>query len=444
VTRPLHTQVAWRWRLERVAWRAAGGATAASAVAWAAGLVPAWHLAAMGIAALVGAAWPQRASERLALRWVGERVGLAYETAWEHATAPGAAGAHDERALALRAAAVVQGRLSIRDLRPPTPAAWWLPLATVALGLWVWAAWGPAATPGAWPAGTTPPQGPVGGPTAPADAASPDADDEADAGLPEDADADRAGATDPGRDGAPGAPGDPGSDGAASERQALERFLERLRERPVEIDEGSPQEVDGSVVGGPEDAADAMDGEDLAELLDRSELPPERRERPDAPSDADAQDALDGDDADGAPDALEPDPSGADAAEQEEAEAPGDEEGEGPSETDAPTDAPSGADEEAPGREDDGDDGATGFGVGAPGAGSEPSDPAAGDPEPLPSILGPGPEQAVGGVQMPGVAPDEVFPAGDAGTAFRRAFEETLNEGDLPASYLEVIRNYFR
>jgi hypothetical protein len=90
------------------------------------------------------------------------------------------------------------------------------------------------------------------------------------------------------------------------------------------------------------------------------------------------------------------------------------------------------------------DDASAGIGVSAPGQAGAPGESATGDPEPLPSLLGPGAELPIGGIQLPGVGPDGAFPTGPAGTVFRRGVEEALNEGDLPVAYQEVIRNYFR
>ena len=435
--RPVHLAVLRRWRLEGAGWRAGLGAVAASAAGWWWGAPVAWHLLAIAVAAAAAAAWPVRADERRALRWVGERVGLAYETAWELGERDGVAAARDARTAALRAAVAVQGRLAVRDLRPPPAAAWWLPLATLALGLWGWAAWSGAVDQGvllgATPAG--PPQlagGPLGAEEPEAPAAT---EDEGDADLV-DGPADAGGDRDAGAGGAPGSAGAPGGEGAASERDALERFLERLRERPAEV-EDDRREAEAGLARGDGRPADGRPPDDAASRLDPGDRAETGRERLDGDTgdSDDALDAGDGEDANGGPEGEgdedlgerggeEP---GADAAEQE-------------------RDPAGAAGDEGAGLDGaEGEEGATGIGVGSPGEASDPAEPAAGDAEPLPSILGPGPEQAVGGVQLPGVAPeDDAFPAGDAGATFRRALEEALNEGDLPAPYLEVIRNYFR
>jgi len=386
----------------------------------------------------IAAAWPLRRDERRALRWVGERVGLAYETAWEHGRR---APAGDPRAAALRAAVEVQGRLSVRDLHPPTPAAWWLPLATVALGLWLWSSWGagPASgSPGAPAAG--PPPSTTTAPLVPDDVRVADAM----ADTPEALDApDDDAARDAERSGtAPsGASGAEAGGGAAAERDVLERFLDRLRERP-------PEPEDTARTG--EAAGMAQEGDEAS--WDRSPLDDGLGSgAPHSEGDPVGERPWDGEGADG-----ETTESGEAEGEGRAGDpAEGEEDGEGAAGDagdagDAADEAGGEAGERAPGSGDPmgvdegGDDAGAGIGVSAPSEAGEPGDAAMGDPDPLPSLLGPGAELPIGGIQLPGVGPDGAFPTGPAGTVFRRGVEEALNEGDLPVAYQEVIRNYFR
>lgn len=437
--RPVHLHVLRRWRLEGRGLRAGAGALGASLLALGLGVPSAWHLGAILVGAAVATAWPLRSDERRALSWVGERVGLAYETAWDAARATSPL---DPRAAALRSAVEVQGRLSVRDLRPPPVSAWWLPLATIAFGLWLWAAWtgggGPAAP-------TAPPSGPP--PTSTSAPVAPDEPRPEDEALEEPAAVDTpeepAGDRGDGgsREGTSSGSGSPSEGGAPAERDVLDRFLDRLRERPPE-DENAARAAQAAGVGAEEE--DEESEEPVApggEALRRGE-PPEAGDpqggRPPEGEGGDEQGAEpdEGEGDGGAPDEGEVEPGEAGGPEGEGSEAPG-EPGGGPDEQ-------AGGGGEPLGVEEGGDEASAGIGVGAPGEAGPPADPAAGESEPLPSLLGPGEELPIGGVQLPGVGPEGGLPAGEAGAAFRRGIEEALNEGDLPVAYQEVIRNYFR
>lgn len=429
-TAPLHRLVAGRWRRERRGRRAGVGAVVGAAAGAILGVDPWMHLGVLAACAAVAAAWPVRFDERRALRWVGERAGLAYETAWEHSATPNADAAPGPAA-ALRAAVAVEGRLSVRDVAPPAVAAWWLPLCVLALGVWTWAtlSFGPGghlgtpfATPPS-PTAATAPAAPVGDPEAIEDPGEAEGLDPALPDTPHDPSRAPGTAAPAGQDGGVGA-----GDGTASERDVLERFLDRVRER-------APDEVPARV------APAELEGD-----------PSEDGERGDAASESgttEGQDRPEGSEGDGRRDADEGQSDGEGDAEPGDTDA-----GEG---TAPARDAPNGVEDAtdagpeageggvgATGLEEGGDESAAGLGIGAAGDSGTGSDPAAGDPEPLPSILGPGPESPVGGVDLPGVAPLEPFPAGAQGSAFRRAVEEALGEGDLPAPYQEIIRNYFR
>ncbi|MBW6456721.1 MAG: hypothetical protein K0A98_12635 [Trueperaceae bacterium] len=438
MTRPVHLDVLRRWRLEGMGLRAGAGGLLASVVAFALGAPSAWHLGAIVLGAAFAAAWPLRSDERRALGWVGERVGLAYETAWELSLARPP---RDERAGALRSAVEVQGRLSVRDLRPPAAAAWWLPLATVAFGLWLWSAWGAGG-------GTGLPAGPAPGPP-PTTATTPAPADDArveDAALadpaapdaPEDATEARSDAGS--GDATSAGSGSPGEGGAPAERDVLDRFLDRLRERPPEDEAARARRAAAAAAEDADEESDepAVPGGDA---LRSGEAPPGQDPESDRRDggEGDEERMGEADDGEGegrTDDEAEGEPGDGGSPEGEGPEAPGDP-GSGPDEAAGGGGDPLGVDE-------GGDDGSAGIGVSAPGEAGPAADPAAGDPEPLPSLLGPGEELPIGGVQLPGVGPEGGFPSGPAGTAFRRGVEEALNEGDLPVAYQEVIRNYFR
>ncbi|MDF1523658.1 MAG: hypothetical protein P1P87_12695 [Trueperaceae bacterium] len=234
-------------------------------------------------------------------------------------------------------------------------------------------------------------------------------------------------------EGAPGgAPGEAGPGGAPSERDALERFVEGLRERePTPEDEASraaaaaaaAEEAEGE--GEPEDAA----------TTPRAPDPGSEGERTDEASD-------------GAPG----DETGAD----DEGEGDQDAEAGGDGDQPGPADAPN-AEEDAAGDVEPGDGqaagaagldpgeegGDAGLGAGVEGEAGEGLDAGGTTPEALPSILGPGPETPVGGIALPGAAP-EALPVGSAPAGYRQAVEQALVDGEVPVPYQEVIRNYFR
>jgi hypothetical protein len=440
MSRPIHETVARRWWVVRLASQAGVGAVIGSAVALALGAPPWLHLVAIAVAAVAAGAWPIRRDERRALLWVAERSGLAYETAWEHARgdAVGSSASAADPAAALRAAVAVQGRLAVRDLRPPPMSAWWLPLLTLAVGMWAWS-W--LVTPG----GPTSPATPGTGPTPPAPSApgpaTPDplVPDEPEEAAPPTVDTEDASGAEPGADdggdGAAGAAGT-GSDGAASERDALERFLDSIRERP-ELTEEERRAAEAAMAA--ERSDEEGDGEPEAEAA----LQPSPGDDRDA--DRDGEEVAGEGDAEGEDGGAEAgDEEGAtDGEEGEEVAGSGVDEAGEPGEDGSEGDGAPG--ETEAGGPEEGDAEGAGLGIGAEHGGAEGVDAAGEDPEALPSILGPGPEQAVGGVQLPGVAPEgDAFPAGAAGTPYRRAVEQALGEGEVPVPYQEVIRNYFR
>src|SRR5690606_3303759 len=64
-------------------------------------------------------------------------------------------------------------------------------------------------------------------------------------------------------------------------------------------------------------------------------------------------------------------------------------------------------------------------------------------PELLPGVLQAGAANRAGTGRLPSDT-EVVLPAGRAAAEYRAAAEEALPEGDLPRSYQEVIRRYFR
>jgi hypothetical protein len=447
----LHERVSVRWRINAFLLGAGSGALLGSLIAWLAALAPLPHLLlTLAAAAVVGllALWrraPRR--DRQALAWIGERVGLAYETAWnlEQRGPAGGPLAH-----ALADATRVQGRLSIRDLQPPAVSAWWLPLATAATVLWLWAMVAGPPLPGLadlW-GGAAPPADPAA--VAPLDAASeaglpaPEAeafevDPPEERGVAGPAPAGEAQAEGGGPPGVEGGTAEGG--GQAAERDTFERFLERLRERPSEAPEGSASLAEGDDQGPDSDEAPlAATADEEGSSRDPAAGAGDQAPRGDAPGEEGGDEVL-----------------ASDEGEVEAGDAPGEggELGEGMADGEAPGESALGERDAGTAGEmpqegaglDAGEEATSngGVGVGAPTATLEGVEGAEGlEPEALPSLLGPGPELPVGGVQLPGAAPEGTLPVGEGAVDYQRAVERALLEGDLPAPYQEVIRFYFR
>jgi hypothetical protein len=427
---PLHDRVARRWSRARRATTAGVLAAVASLAALAFTAPAEVHAGAIAAAAVLGLVWPQRDLRQEAFRWIGARAGLAYETAVE-------AGERSDR-FGLFDAVRTQGRLAIRDVALPQPSPWWLPAALLAATLWAWGAFVGVPWTVPWTSAGPSPEAPGGSPFAPPAEAEPveaPLAEEAPAADPPAPRSDDASAGAPGGEG--GASDGGGADGASSERDALERFVEGLREREA-------------------DPATAAVAEEGADETDEAGEAPQRA--PGGERDDGAEAGANAPDPGG-----EGEPAGDEASEGDgEGEGQGDETGDERADGDEPggADAPGdGAPEDAGDPSSEGEDGGqagaagvdpgedpgdAGVGVGAPGDASDAVDEDARAPDALPSILGAGPETPIGGVALPGAEGDGAFPEGAAGAAFRRAVEEALTEGEVPVSYQEVIRNYFR
>ena len=225
---PLHVRVARRWTRARRTTAAALLAAAASIVALALAVPVGVHAAAIVAAASVGLAWPQRDRKPEALRWIGARAGLAYETAVE-------AGERSDR-FGLFDAVRTQGRLAVRDVAPPPASPWWLPAALLAATLWAWGAFVGVPWVAPWLPGGSTPGSPSGSPLAPPAAPEPgeaQAPEQAPGADPSAPRGDEASAGAPGGEGA-ASEGGGEAPGSASERDALDRFVEGLRQREVD------------------------------------------------------------------------------------------------------------------------------------------------------------------------------------------------------------------
>lgn len=446
----LHERVARRWRWSALERAAGGGALAGSLAGWLLGLTAPLHLGLMLVLALLAVAavgWRSRLrGDERAFAWISAQVGLAYETAWNLRQRQAAGGVAEALAEATR----IQGRLSIRDLQPPPPTAWWLPLLTAATCVWLWALFAGSPIPGLSERWGPAPAG------APADLSQPllpDGEGESqlqdDASLaPEVADTDAAE-----RDatvepvGAPvgGVGGDtPAGDGRAAERDTFERFLERLRERPpTEPDPTASSTLASDAEPETDEPTPGMPGRDEGRAQDPLAPPTADPPRAAADNEAPPEDAAASPEAgtgEGEEAALEEAAADGEASELGESPEPGSEadgEREGAGEgtlTEGPTGLEEGDETESQ----------AGLGASNPGATDPLEGVNDGDPQALPSLLGSGPELPVGGVRLPGVPPSDGVPAGAAALGYQRAVERALLEGDLPAPYQEVIRSYFR
>jgi len=482
MSRPLHQQVQLRWRLGRSATAGAlgilGGSLLVALIAAFetpladAGVRVLWvQLAAMAslgaIASLIGYTLTPPDLEGRALRWISNEAGLAYETAHAHGERPRSS----ERSERLFSEVATQARLSIRDVTPPSTPAWWLPLTAFAVGILIWSnVLAPQATPPATPSAAGPALEQSPAPTAPE--GLPAADGELEPDVESEDSAATSDPDGPDAQGQPlegdaplGAPTQPGgSEGAVGERDALERFLSRLRERPepetvalearavetpseegAEADDaetGEAGEAERSAESGEDEVAQTPPEGDPGSEDDPSRTPSSERESADV-GEADGE-AM-GDPRDGEM-ASDEDVNG--GPEQPFAEENGRDGGVGDPDSSLPEGDPTGEGGVQPGDDEAG----AGIGEGAPDdpAIDVPStalvDPLApsSEAEPLPSIIGPGEESVVGGVQMEGAASESSGLLRADDPEFQRAVERGLLEGDVPAPYQEVIRNYFR
>ncbi len=458
----LHRRIAQRTSWDRRLLRGAVAALVVSSLSLALPVSTPVRAGLVALAFAVGAALPVFRQQERAIRAIRDQTGLAYETALEilarqerepsAAATPSTAGlaTHDVDPYGLRAAVVRRARSDVRGVRLPDLPAWWLPPVAVALGLLLLPAatpLGPSATSGGQAVGSPAPSGdePVAGgsggedllppPEAPGRAEEPD-----DAGSEDEGSAEGEAAAPPGGDIPSQAP--------------LSRFLDSLRERPQDSagdGSGSGEQAGGGPQGtpppgqqtapqrapqgapqgsGPQEGSEAASGEG-------GEPAAAAGEPTDAESDAEGEAAAEsaGDDGGGAGEqgprqAGAGEPEGTPFPEQSEGEGAGDR-GEGASGADV------GGDE---GGEGVGD---AGGGPGAPQAAGALDEDSTGAPDLLPGVLGEGPESSAGTVRLPGE--DEVeLPAGTSFAPYRTAVEDALTEGDIPLSYQEIIRRYFR
>ncbi|CAN5677454.1 hypothetical protein BH23DEI1_BH23DEI1_13760 [soil metagenome] len=448
----LHHRLARRYTFDVRATRGAAGALAASLAGWAVGLDLAPHGVLMLVAAVVGAALPARAPIERAFGWIGRESGLAYQTHVEH----------DGRSdpYGFLAEAALQARLTVRAVAAPPRNPWWLPVAAVAVGIWLIAAvvgglpslTGLGTTPagvGGTPESAPPPvSAPVPGDP---DASDPLAEE---AAVEEEPDGDAS--TPPDDEGDD--EGERRDDGAgdASEGETVERFLDNLRERPGDAAERAPEAERDAARDGVRDDDRAASAPEPGERDPSGDFDAQLRPTPADPEGDEESSETEipggGDtDPDGEPGedgeaGTEADPEGENGDGSEEgAEEVGDADAEG--DEGEPTPAEDGQRPDGgPGGEEPFDAGAgddAGVGRGAPGDAETEELEAAGESEPLPGLLLPGEETPGGRVRLPG-RDDGHLPEGRITERYERAVEQAVTDGTVPVPYQEIIRNYFR
>ncbi|MEX2540376.1 MAG: hypothetical protein WD314_01160 [Trueperaceae bacterium] len=425
-------------------------ALAGALITWAMGLD--FAVRALTVAAAAGAAWlvPLAGSDTWALRWIGRRTGLAYQTALETTIATTVDTTVDNTVesevasdrYGMKGALLERAKESVVGVEEPRHSAWWLPVLALAAGALLLPALPNVSFSGPNVGGSQPANGsPVGTP----ERGDEDAEQQGEPELPEQ----ERSRVDPGTAGAgadPGAAdGDFGEDGAAGEREALERFLRNVRERP-QVEREERQEPGGG-------AGDAQEGarrERTREAAEGDE--PRAGDELRRGADEGSEDGQEGEDQGEGEQGAGEDPGNPFAeAGAEEPPEDGDESGESGEQGAGDEDRTPGAEESGepgPGRADDGAGDEAGLGEGAggqpsPERASEAGERREGETLFLEGDLRSGPITPGGTIQLPG-SDDADLPEGAAPESYRREVERAVTEGRIPLEYQEIIRNYFR
>lgn len=451
----VHVGMARARHWQRRLWLASACACAGSLLLWLAGTGLFVHLAGLVAAFGIGLALPVRSSLDWALGWVS-RHGLSYPTALELSQAGNADDPYGFYAAVAKRASAQAARLEPPRLQP-----WWLPLLVTALVLALLPV-NPFGMRGGFSGTGSPNQNQRGAdPTEsaaealnPEDPAQADPPDTA-ANLP--ADTPETGAAPPTLENlsAPGGAAAEGETGAPSDAEALDRFLETLRDRPPQNEEANREQTNPFRGAAPSqrpgesgEPREAQNGEQSGEGETAQNGEGQRgepREAQDGPGEQGEQGEGD--------EAGEPAEGQGDEAAQGQA---GQEDGEAAAEGDAqeaqPGDAEGRAAQQAgaPGNED----GRPEAGESGEGAGDSPGSPPLGDgnrlepsnqdPEQLQGRLNNGPSNLAGTVRLPGTQQTAAPSGGSTSAGFSRAEERAITEGRIPVEYQDIIRNYFR
>ena len=400
---------------------------------------------ALLVVAAAALAWsvPLRGSDEWALAWIGDRAGLAYQTALEMTD--------EEDPYGLRTAVEARADASLSRVERPEHSAWWLPLMALAVGALLLPAL-PLGT-GGGPLGGPLPPGAGGTPSAVAEDAAEEAE-EAEPNLPGDAPSRvaRTPEASQANDDRVG-PGESQGDGEAGEREALERYLRGLRERPEarSEQETGDQETGGQAPSGAaprpgQQRSGGEGGERTGENGSESSERTRSGERGDGEGEERGSSASQGGEQQPQNPFAQAGSDGNEGSGEQQQPGQGDGRGDG-----QPGDQQleEGGDEQAtgPGESTAGSDQqGRGQGAGALPSGEQEAGRAgaAGDEEiQLRGELGHGPTSQGGTIQLPGG--DEVeLPPGRTPESYAREVESAVTEGRVPLEYQEIIRNYFR
>jgi hypothetical protein len=462
----LHLRLARHSGTGRRLVRGSLAALVCSVIALFVGLDLVMHGALVAAGFFVGFAVPVRGLRQQALAEIRAHAGMSYETALDllgdsttrRDTAPQVTA--DQAApdpYGFRSAVIDRARRAVADVRPTAAPAWWLPALAVALALVLVGGLDLASPPGSTGANglSSPPSGSSVVPLDERDDLAQDSEvlapQEQAPGRAEEPEAgDEASAEDQQDEGNASEPAEGSGDGAP-----MSRFLDSLRERPPEAGGGNqPQDQAGE---GSPDSQPPGQGEPGAGRQgepDRVELPAD----PGSQAGEDGQASGAGDDGagEGGDDVL----VASESSEEGGAESPGESQtgesnGQAPGEGQAAENQPAegggegeqgleqGGAADGEGSDDPAGEGFAGFGAG-PESPAGVADGQAERPEFLQGVLEAGPESPAGAVRLPGQT-DVTLPLGVSSLAdYAAAAEEALSEGDLPLSYQEIIRRYFR
>lgn len=463
----LHLKLARRSGLGRRLVRASLAALVGSVIALLIGVGLTTHAIVIAVSFSVGFALPVPGLRQRALAEIRSYVGMSYETAldllgetgsWREKPAGSSAGVRSAAdPFGFRSAVIDRARHAIADVRPTAAPGWWLPALVVALALLLVSGFdlGGGAG-GAGPTGiAAPPPGSSVVPIDERDDLPADGDliapqDEA-PGRAEEPEGDRETSTDEdqGADRNAAEPAEGAGDGAP-----MSRFLDSLRERPPEPGGGNQPGQDQAGQGAPntQPPGQGQPGGGREGEPERVEMPADPEAR--AGDDSQAAAGDDGDGQEGGEDVPVASENG-DGDSQGESSPGADSNGQAPGDRQTADNQPAegggegeqgleqGGAADGEGSDDPASEGTAGLG-GGPESAAGVADGQAERPEFLRGVLEAGPESPAGAVRLPGQT-DVTLPLGGPSPAdYAAAAEEALAEGDLPLSYQDIIRRYFR
>jgi len=438
----IHKTLARRRLWSRKTWLASALACGLSLILWLVAVPVPWHLGAVALVFILGLFAPLRPALDWALSWISRSGGLSYETALE---LEGTNDAYGFSEAVQKRAATQAARLEL-----PEQQAWWLPLLFMAVVLALLPVV-PFRTATRLPFDTnrigterTPETPPEPGTTPVSETENEDEENQDSEAASEQPEGEQDAASTIEDFNAPdGASPEANSERVADE-EALERFLENMRERPQSEEEQvnpfspvNPQPQageEGQGEGEGEEGPRAEQGE--GESGEEGEQGQEGEQGESGSQESAEQDGEEGEQGESG--------EAGDEGGEETAGEPGEsgEEGEG---------GEAGAAEAEQGSEDGGlaeeGDGSDGTGN-LPGSlslteGEDLGEPGS-DPEQIRGRLDDGPSNLAGTVRLPGTVDGSQETGGAAASTFNQTEEQAITEGRIPVEYQEIIRNYFR